>query len=539
MLNVIDERCGQRVAVNIGVVGENAVCRDDKRRVLVGRIAVGNSPRRVVDRCNVDGNGIGRRVECASAVLHREGEAGIGRAIVVGVRCESDIGDVGKRDYLAGCHVIRAKLQRASARQRVDPHGLHTVAGIGVREAEIGSREASRSILVQGDRGVGPSRRVVDAGDCEGDGGGGAVHRAVIDGVGEAVGGGLPDGQIVVHAVRIVAVAAVGLNGETCARDQGDRRADIGRASLDFADAQRVAGIGVGVVEQDVAGDLRGFIARKRVIDRYRRIVDRADIEGDGCGGAVHRAVIDGVAETVGAVEVGVGRVGEGAVRIEHERAVGDIARKRDRQRVAGIGIGVVEQHVAGDLCVFITRKCVIDRHRRIVDRGDGDRDGGGGAVIERVGEALIRRAIGVEVSIGRKAEIRTAIGDHHGTIGRLGDRLDQLRTGIDIGVVGQHIEGRRTAVLGHGEAVGNRHRRIVDRRHIDGRRGRGGILQAEIVDCCIAKAWRAIVVGIGHEVDAGRIAGGGNRAVQDHLAGQRRIRIERAVGGQAENAEA
>ena len=61
-----DESRGQRIAVHIGIVDQHANRRDGQRRVLVGRIAVSNGHRRVVDRHHdhVEGCLTCRRVAC-------------------------------------------------------------------------------------------------------------------------------------------------------------------------------------------------------------------------------------------------------------------------------------------------------------------------------------------------------------------------------------------------------------------------------------------------------------------------------------------
>src|SRR5204863_488617 len=83
--------------------------------------------------------------------------------------------------------------------------------------------------------------------------------------------------------------------------------------------------VGVGVVALEVGlGQHLGRVlgGRGRVIDRHRGVVDGG--HGDGDVAQVREgAVADGVVEAGGAVEVAGRGEGDGAVAVEHHRAVG------------------------------------------------------------------------------------------------------------------------------------------------------------------------------------------------------------------------
>src|SRR6185369_10748310 len=113
----------------------------------------------------------------------------------------------------------------------------------------------------------------------------------------------------------------------------------------------------VGVVGDDVLGYRRVLLGGGRVVDRHRRVVDRADGDGEGGGVGVEAAVggLVGDGEAVGVdvavVEVGAGGEVDGApVGVEAGGAVGGRERARlDRQlRVGVVHVGVVVDDVLG-----------------------------------------------------------------------------------------------------------------------------------------------------------------------------------------------
>ena len=104
-----------------------------------------------------------------------------------------------------------------------------------------------------------------------------------------------------------------------------------------------------------------GVDGRKTVVvDGDRIVVDRVDRDRHhgGVGAAV--TIRDFVGECVGAVEIGVRRVAEIAVRVQHQRAVGHVRnrgrthRQRVALRVAVGAVAVVGEQVAGERAVFI-----------------------------------------------------------------------------------------------------------------------------------------------------------------------------------------
>src|SRR5262249_32643518 len=121
----------------------------------------------------------------------------------------------------------------------------------------------------------------------------------------------------------------------------------------------------------------RVFSDRDRLVGICSRgIVDRRDIDADGGDVAVGAAVLGLVAGAVGAVVVRGRRVGEGAVGVERQAAVGRTA-DQDRAERIPVDVAVVGEHVAADRRIFVRRRRVVLGDRGVVDRGDVDADGG------------------------------------------------------------------------------------------------------------------------------------------------------------------
>ena len=248
-----------------------------------------------------------------------------------------------------------------------------------------------------------------------------------------------------------------------------------------------VIGEGVGVRDRDAGVDggcgiVLGVGERPGRVDQRRRVRDARDGDRHRGGGAAVEGVGEGVRggawRVVAVVEVGlVGEpgVGAGAAAGEHHGAVGRVAGRGDRHR-AGVDVGVVGQHRDR------SRRGVLDhgggvghRDRRVVAAGDGDRHCGDRAAVEGVGERVRGRAwravavvgVGLVGEPGARPPVITTVP----LAGR--SSSDRHRAGVDVGVVGQHVDRGGSGVLGHGRRVVHGRRRVVDAG--DGDRDRGG----------------------------------------------------------------
>src|SRR5262249_26283682 len=135
-----------------------------------------------------------------------------------------------------------------------------------------------------------------------------------------------------------------------------------------------------------------------------------------------------------------------------------------DAERVV-LGVGVVGQHVAGDVAVLVATGVVVVRHRRVVDRRDGDGDSGVVGAAVAVGGGVGERRRAVEVQGGGEGEAAVGV-ERHGAAadghrladvgGAAVDLDDRERVVIGVGVVGEHAvrrDGQR-GVLGRGEVI-------------------------------------------------------------------------------------
>ena len=197
-----------------------------------------------------------------------------------------------------------------------------------------------------------------------------------------------------------------------------------------------------------------------------RRLVDG---HGDTGGGGAAIAVGDGVGEAVGAVEVGVRGIGEGAVAVVHHGAVGPLREAGDGQAVA-VEVAVVGEQAGGaddQGRVLVGRRAVVRRHGGVVDRVDGHGDAGGGGAAIAVGDGVGEAVGAVEVGVRGIGEGAVAV-VHHGAVGALGDRGHDQRIAVGIAVVGQDCDRDRSVLVGAG-AVVRGSGRIVDVGEVDG----------------------------------------------------------------------
>ncbi len=104
------------------------------------------------------------------------------------------------------------------------------------------------------------------------------------------------------------------------------------------------------------------------------------DSDGHRRGVGVHRAVVRRVREAVRPVVVRRRRIREAAVRIQRQRAVARTA-DQDRVQAVAVDIAVVGEHARRrhrQHRVFVRAVAIVGRHRRVVDRRDGDGHGRG-----------------------------------------------------------------------------------------------------------------------------------------------------------------
>ena len=220
----------------------------------------------------------------------------------------------------------------------------------------------------------------------------------------------------------------------------------------------------VEVVREDVGVGERKrvvLVDRRRVGGGDRKVVDRCDGDGDGCGGECG-AVGDRVGEGVGAVEVCLRRVDVVARESGGDGSVGGLGERVDGG--ARVEVRVVPQKTGqwdGGVGVFVGRDQVIDGDWYIVHGLDVDLDFGVGdqrSIGHGVGEGVdpvevrVRGVDEVVISVEEERAVRW-LGEpveHQGRLNIVVVRKD--------GGPGQH----GGCVLGRGEAVVQRYRTVV-----------------------------------------------------------------------------
>ena len=258
---------GQAVGVGVGVVGQDARCRDGQGRVAGRAVAVAERDRDVVDRADRDSHGRTGRID--RPVVGRVGEA-VGTVVA------------GRR------HIVQlAGRDRGRAVAGLAGDGVGQAVGIGVGARRGG---VTGRVLGRGQRHAGAGRGAVAGGrDRQRDRDRVRVGGPVVGLVGEAVG---------------TAVAGRRDVADRAARAQAERAV----ARIGHLDRGQAVGVGVGVVGQDArCRDGQGRVAGRAVAvaERDRDVVDRADRDSHGRTGRIDRPVVGRVGEAVGTVVAG------------------------------------------------------------------------------------------------------------------------------------------------------------------------------------------------------------------------------------------
>ena len=530
------ERDLQRANAGIRVADRDRVAvagREDARGILGCDLRTGNEDRRrvVVDvgHRHVDGGGGGAAVAIADGVRER---VGAGEVRVRGVGDRSAAPDDGDRAV-------------GALRDAGDGQGLADVRGGRIVQERI---DRVRAGILGDARGVVVGRRgVVDRIDGHVHGRGGATAVAVVDRVGKRI-----------HAGEI-GVRGVGDSGAA-----DDRNRPVGSLG-DGRDGERLAGVGNGrVVEEHVDQVRTGVLRHNRVVvDRGWRVVGRGDADRDRADVGAALAVGHGVVEAHRAGEIEVRGEGEGAPGVQRDRAGGDRHRVADRDRDAvdlgdaqrvAVEVGVAGEHVdVGEGRVLGGGQAqLVVGHRRVVGRGDADRDRADVGAALAVGHGVVEAHRAGEIEVRGEGEGAPGVqrdragGDRHRVADRDRDAVDlgdAQRVAVEVGVAGEHVDVGEGRVLGGGQAqlvVG--HRRVVGRGDAD--RDRADVGAALAVGHGVVEAHRAGEIEVRGEgegapgVQRDR-AGGDRHRVADRdrdavdLGDAQRVAVEVGVAGE------
>ena len=255
----------------------------------------------------------------------------------------------------------------------------------------------------------------------------------------------------------------------------------LGRLGADGADRELRA-VRMFVVVQDIQDSRRTIGGGELVVARDRPIVDR--VHGD-CNGRNIRHVqsVGGdVGEGVLAVEVGVGRIGEGTVGLQVQGAAGRPRLQQGRQGVA-VGVGVLAgaadgtiEDVAdavgdGERDILVDGVAVVGRHRCLADVDDDDSHRGSDA---GAGHLAIDNIIGKRDVTGCcccRCKDQGAAGYGDGAVARnrrLRDAGDRQGVVFRIRIVVEHADRDSIALQRYSQVIDGGGQ-VVDRRDIDG----------------------------------------------------------------------
>src|SRR5262249_4172657 len=143
----------------------------------------------------------------------------------------------------------------------------------------------------------------------------------------------------------------------------------------------------------------------------------------------------------------------------------GDVRRGKRVFDVAIVGQHIDRDHRAG----FSHHGNIVVRHRRLVDRGNGDvdrrRGDTAGAVVEGIGEA-VAGGLGAVVGVGERA-VAVVDDDAVGTLAEAAD-VPGGQHAFSVAVIGQHVGRDYRATFGNRGGIVVGQRGVVDRRDRD-----------------------------------------------------------------------
>ena len=302
---------------------------ENKRRILDRRHGFVGAGRFVVDRTDVDVDGVRCLVEVhpavgrATVILDLESEARVLAAVgvLVGRRRERQFVqiDIRQRDEVAGRDRHSVEFQRAIHRKRADLDAAEgvgrTVAGVG--EAKIGRRQQQRLVLVDRQRVVRPRGRVVDRTDVDHQR---VRRRAILHAVMHFEVEGLVGRAVLVGRRCVLEITVDDFVHRYDLIDDNrlvpERQPPRGTQGGDLYLGKRV-GLRVQVSKVTFRKrDCGVLVGRNGCICPGRWVIRRRDVDGDGCLGAEVYPAVRGAAvilhlkaERIRSGESGAGRI--------------------------------------------------------------------------------------------------------------------------------------------------------------------------------------------------------------------------------------
>ena len=297
--------------------------------------------RRIIDSGHR--NGYRRDVGIVFPIVHFEG-----KAVGGGFRSVMDVGESS----------IRVQGQ-GSVNNIIDQdEGQCIVFGIGPKHLVI-----ERSAFGNGEVVIKRNRRIIDRGNGDGDRGGVGINGAIIHLEGEAV----------TEVFRTV------MNIRVCPIRVEDKVVSIQRT----VDQDVFEGIPIRIRAGRCTVFGTAFRNGKAVIISNRRIIERGHRDGDGGGVGIQGAIVHFEGEAVRGGFRSVMDVSEGPIRVQSQGAIRNIINQNKGQ---GVVFSIGPKHLVIERFAFGDGEIVIERNRRIIDRGNVDGNRG----FPRIEESII-----------------------------------------------------------------------------------------------------------------------------------------------------
>ena len=470
-----DDACGQRIAVDVGGVGQR-IERGAAQFVQVG--AAVDQRRGDFDLVHIQRHSCD--VGSVRAVAYRVAECVSAEEVLIRRISPGAVGV--DRDRA----VIWLTDHRSGQRIAID---------IGGCCQRVQDRAA---VFVQRGAAVDQHWSDFDLGDIERDRGDVRIVSAVVYHIGKRIGA-------VEVTSRGIGPGAVGIL----------RDGAVGRAGDDTC-RQRVA-VDVGGVGQRVERSAAQFVQVGAAVDQGRGDFDLVDAQRDRGDIGRIRAVADRVAERIRAIEILVRRVGPGAISVDGDRAVGRLVHYCGRERVA-VDVCGCSQRIQDGASVFVQCGAAVGQGRGDLHLGYVQGHGGDigivGAVVDHIGERV------GAVEITRWGVGPRAVGVlRNRAVGRARDDACRQRVAIDVGSVGQRVERGAAQLIEVGAAVGER-RGDFDLGDVDVQRrllrAEVGVVQDEVERIAavvvLVRGVGPSAVGVLRQAAMGRLAGDAGR---------------------------
>ena len=145
----LDRRNRERVAVHVRVIAQECHASNGQRRVFGRARKVVYGHGRVIDRADVDRDGVGGCIERTTGVLHGEIEACVIDSVSIRSGREREISsrNIGCRYNLSSGYRDTVQTQRSIDWQCIDAYSCKGLSSIGISKCKIAERQRQRRVF--------------------------------------------------------------------------------------------------------------------------------------------------------------------------------------------------------------------------------------------------------------------------------------------------------------------------------------------------------------------------------------------------------